>query len=524
MAGLRNLILVLGDQLDLRSAALNTLDPELDAVWMAEVDQEATHVWCHKMRIAFFFSAMRHFRNQLLEKNIVVHYHELSPRQSKDRGPDFATILRLDIQRLRPEQLVVVLPGDYRVKEALQMAATQAHVPLQVVPDEHFYAAPEEFAEFAEGRKSLVLETFYRHMRRKHDVLMNGGEPVGGAWNFDDHNREPFGSVGPGHITGPHSFHPDEITEQVCDLVEQRFPSHPGSLDDFDLPVTRAQARTMLRDFINRSLPLFGKYEDAMWTDEAFVYHSRLSAPLNVKLLDPRECVDKAVEAYNKGNAPINSVEGFVRQIIGWREFIRGVYWLHMPTYAQKNFLGHEAELPSFFWDGETDMECVRQSMQHVLRHSYAHHIHRLMVLGNLALMLGVHPRKFHDWHMAMYVDAVDWVSLPNALGMSQHGDGGVVGTKPYVSTGNYINRMSNFCRNCKYDYRQAAGELACPFSTLYWDFLDRHYDRFKSNHRMGMQMKHVDSKRQKRQMGDIRETAEQLKTAWLQEPDKPDR
>ena len=215
MAGLRNLVLVLGDQLDLRSAAMECLDPEFDAVWMAEVDQEATHVWCHKMRIAFFFSAMRHFRNQLLEKNIVVHYHELSPRRSKDRGPDFATILTRDIKKLRPEKLVVVLPGDYRVKESLQLAATQSHVPLQIVPDTHFYTTPEEFAEFAHGRKSLILETFYRHMRRKHDVLMKDGEPEGGAWNFDDQNRESFGSRGPDRIAGPHSFRPDEVTEQV---------------------------------------------------------------------------------------------------------------------------------------------------------------------------------------------------------------------------------------------------------------------------------------------------------------------
>ena len=338
MAGLRNLVLVLGDQLDLRSAAMHSLDPELDAVWMAEVDQEATHVWCHKMRIAFFFSAMRHYRDQLLEKNIPVHYHELSPRRSKDRGPDFATILKKDIKKLRPEKLVVVLPGDFRVKEALQLAATQSHVPLQILPDKHFYTTPEEFAEFAHGRKSLILETFYRQMRKKHDVLMTNGEPEGGAWNFDEENRESFGSDGPDRIAGPHSFRPDEVTEQVCNLVEQRFPDHPGSLDDFDLPVTHKQARSMLRDFIKRSLPLFGKYEDAMWTDEAFVYHSRLSAPLNIKLLDPRQCVNKAVQAYEKGDAPINSVEGFVRQIIGWREFIRGVYWLHMPEYAEEEF------------------------------------------------------------------------------------------------------------------------------------------------------------------------------------------
>ena len=441
---------------------------------------------------------------------------ELSSQPGKDRGPDFATILQKDVEKLRPEKLVVVLPGDYRVKQALQEAAEQLDVPLDILADSHFYTTPEEFAAFAEGRKSLVLETFYRQMRKKHDVLVEDGQPVGGNWNFDDQNREAFGRDGPGHITGPHSFQTDEVTEEVFQLVEQRFPDHPGSLEDFDLPVTHAQALTMLRDFVKRSLPLFGKFEDAMWTDESFVYHSRLSAPLNVKLLDPRTCVAKAVESYESGDAPLNSVEGFVRQIIGWREFIRGIYWLHMPDYAEKNFLGQQADVPEFFWDGETEMECVKQSMRHVLQHGYAHHIHRLMVMGNLALMLGVDPYKFHEWHMAMYVDAVDWVSLPNALGMSQHGDGGVVGTKPYVSTGNYINRMSNFCRNCKYDYRQATGEKACPFTALYWDFLDRHYKRFKGNHRMSMQMKHVDTKRQKKQMGEIRDTAEKIKSAWL--------
>ena len=513
---MRNLVIVLGDQLDLRSAALVGLDSKLDAVWMAEVDQEATHVWSHKMRIAFFFSAMRHFRDALRKQGLPVHYHELSPHKDKDQGPDFSAILTDDVRRLRPERLAVVLPGDYRVKQSLESTAKTLRVPLQILPDSHFYGSPEEFAEFAEGRKSLLLESFYRHMRRKHGVLVTDGQPEAGTWNFDNRNRESFGRAGPGRIGRPHSFRPDKTTQQVLDLVEQRFSDHPGSLAEFDLPVTRDQARLMLRDFVTRSLPLFGKYEDAMWTDEAFAYHSRLSAPLNVKLLNPRECVTKAVQAYNEGAAPLNSVEGFVRQIIGWREFIRGIYWLRMPDYANQNALHHQAAVPSFYWDGDTDMVCVRQSMGHVLRHGYAHHIHRLMVLGNLALMLGVHPYKFHEWHMALYVDAVDWVSLPNALGMSQHADGGVVGTKPYVSTGNYINRMSNFCRNCKYDYRQATGEQACPFTTLYWDFLDRHYDRFKTNSRMGMQLKHVDSKRRKSQMADIRDAAERLRETWL--------
>jgi deoxyribodipyrimidine photolyase-related protein len=512
---MRNLILVLGDQLDRHSAALDDLDLACDAVWMAEVQHEATHVWCHKQRIAFFFSAMRHFRDELREQGFTVHYHELTSRRSDDRGLHFADVLKKDVRKLRPDRLIVVLPGDYRVKQELEEAAESLGTPLEIRTDRHFYATPEEFREYAEGRKSLILETFYRHMRKKHGVLLQDGEPVGGEWNFDHQNRETFGRDGPGHITGPHSFRPDDITREVCDLVERRFTDHPGDLQHFDLPVTHAQARAMLRDFVERSLPLFGKYEDAMWSDQAFVYHSRLSAPLNVKLLSPRACVEKAVEAWQSGHAPINSVEGFVRQLLGWREFIRGVYWLHMPDYAGRNYLHHQADLPSFYWDGVTDMECVRQSMQHVLKHGYAHHIHRLMVLGNLALLAGVHPHKFHEWHMAMYIDAVDWVSLPNALGMSQHGDGGIVGTKPYVSTGNYIHRMSNFCQNCGYDYRQATGERACPFTILYWDFLDRHDKQFRANRRMSIQMKHVQTKRKKGQMDEIRSAASRLKSSW---------
>ena len=513
---MRNLVLVLGDQLDAQSAAFDGFDATADAVWMAEVEEEATHVWCHKQRLAMFFSSMRHFRDSLREKNLTVHYHQLSPLRSRDRGRDFASVLRKDVRKLRPSKLVVVLPGDYRVKRQLQQQASKLNLELEIRPDRHFFCDPDEFARFAQGRKSLLLETFYRQMRKKHDVLMDNGQPEGGQWNFDADNRESFGKQGPTNMRGPHSFRPDDLTKEVFELVERRFGDHPGNLDRFDRPVTSTQARTMLRDFIQRSLPLFGQFEDAMWTDEAFVYHSRLSAPLNMKLLAPQTCVEKAIEAYAVGHAPINSVEGFVRQLLGWREFIRGVYWLYMPEYEENNFFNHQADVPDVFWNGETDMVCVRQSMQHVLNHGYAHHIHRLMVLGNFALLLGVHPRAFHQWHMAMYVDAVDWVSLPNALGMSQHGDGGVVGTKPYVSTGNYINRMSNFCGQCKYDFKSATGEHACPITTLYWDFLDRHHDKLKGNNRMAMQMKNVDRKRKQGDIAEIRKQADRLKRDWL--------
>ncbi len=509
---MRNLIIVLGDQLDRNSAVFEGFDSEQDTVWMAEVEEENTWVRCHKQRIVFFLSAMRHFRDELLQKKLPVEYHQLTTARSKDRGSSFAEILDNDIRRLRPERLVMVLPGDWRVLDSLQSVADEADVELEVRVDRHFYCSREEFAEFAEGRKSLLLENFYRQMRRRHDVLMEGKDPAGGQWNFDHDNRESFGKEGPGKIASPRGFRPDELTSEVMEMVDQRFADHPGELEHFNLPVTRSQALTMLRHFVKHRLPDFGRHEDAMWTDEPFVYHARISAPLNVKLLNPRECVEKAVAACTAGQAPINSVEGFVRQIIGWREFIRGVYWLKMPEYQDMNSFEHAGDLPDFYWNGETNMQCVQQSMQHVLRYGYAHHIHRLMVLGNLALLLGVDPYAFHRWHMAMYIDAVDWVSLPNTLGMSQHGDGGVVGTKPYVSTGNYINKMSNFCKSCRYNFKTSIGDEACPITTLYWDFLDRHYETLSKNRRMVMQIRNLERKRKAGELEEIRQQAARLK------------
>jgi deoxyribodipyrimidine photolyase-related protein len=513
---MRNLILVLGDQLDHTSAAFDSFDSKNDVVWMAEVDEETTHVWCHKLRIALFLSAMRHFRDELFKSKRTVEYHPFHKQRSQDRGKSFGEILRLDIKRLKPARLVIVEPGDWRVRTQLQAVADELGIELEVRPDRHFYCSIEEFAEYAGGRKSLLLEFFYRDMRKKHEVLMDGNQPEGGQWNFDHFNRESFGKSGPGELPQPKTFRPDAITQEVIELVEARFPDHPGSLDHFHLPVTRQQAKAFLKNFIDNILPHFGLWEDAMWTDEAFLYHSRLSAPLNMKLLNPRECVDAAVEAGRTGKAPLNSVEGFVRQILGWREFIRGVYWLKMPEYIELNHFDHQLELPSFFWDGRTEMNCVRQSMQHVIDHGYSHHIQRLMVLGNFAQLWGAHPRLFHEWHMAMYLDAIDWVSLPNTLGMSQYGDGGIVGTKPYCSSGNYINKMSNFCSGCRYDYKKRVGDDACPFTTLYWEFMDRHYNLLKDNPRMKFPISNVAKIREKPQeMADIRTRADELRSAW---------
>lgn len=493
---IRRLCIILGDQLDKGSPIFDDVDPARDAIWMAEVHEEATHVWCHKLRIAFFFSAMRHFRDELRTKNLNVIYTKMHRRKSNDRGPSLDEVLAKDIREHKPERLTVVEPGDHRVRHQLQETADALGIPITILEDPHFLCSLDEFNAYANGKKSLTLENFYRMLRKKEDILLeNASKPVGGKWNFDEDNRDTFGKDGPPEHKLPRRFQHDAITEEVLELVEKRFAKHPGSLDCFDVPVTREHALAYLRDFIEHRLPLFGTYQDAMWTNEDFLFHSRLSCLLNVKLLNPREVIDKAVTAYEDGHAPLNSVEGFVRQVLGWREFARGIYWRHMPEYYTMNELGAEEDIPSFYWHGDTHMECIFQSMRNVINHGYAHHIQRLMVLGLFAQLYGVNPTKFHEWHMAMYLDAIDWASLPNALGMSQYGDGGIMGTKPYCASGAYINRMSNYCKNCKYNPGETFGENACPFTTLYWDFLGRHHDTFKKNRRMTFQIKNYERK-----------------------------
>jgi deoxyribodipyrimidine photolyase-related protein len=509
---LRRLVLVLGDQLGADAPTIQGCDPERDALWMAEVEEESTHVRCHQLRIAGFLAAMRHFRDERRAEGLTVHYTELAPVRDHDRGSDFAAVLGRDLERLRPQELVVTRPGDWRVLASVRATASKAGIALVLPEDTYFYTEPAEFTEWAGGRKELVLESFYREMRRRHDVLLDAaGAPVGGRWNFDHDNREAFGRAGPGRVRPPRAFPPDETTRAVIELVRERFPDHPGRLDRFALPVTRRDARAALRDFVAHRLPRFGAHEDAMWEGEPFLFHSRLSFALNVKLLGARECVQAAVGAFESGRAPLASVEGFVRQILGWREFVRGVYWRLMPEYADRNALGCEdRDVPASFWDGQTEMACVRDAMRNVLDHAYAHHIQRLMVTGLFAQLLGVHPRRFHEWHMAMYLDAVDWVSLPNTLGMSQYGDGGVVGTKPYCASGKYVDRMSNHCRSCRYDPRQALGEGACPITTLYWDFLARHQEQFRSNRRMRFQLGNL-ARRSESEVAAIRRQARGL-------------
>jgi deoxyribodipyrimidine photolyase-related protein len=489
MTRLRTLVVVLGDQLDLDAAAFDGFDPGQDAVWMAEVEEESTHVWSSKQRIALFLAAMRHFAQALREAGRPLHYTRLDEPGNRGR---LATELQAALATLAPQRVVMTAPGDWRVWQSLKTVVEGAGLELELREDRHFYTSVRDFAAHAKGRKSLRLEYFYREQRQRHAVLMAGDQPVGGQWNFDAENRQAFGAAGPGTLPGRATFAPDAITSEVIALVNHRFARHPGTLDSFAWPVTREQARAALRRFIEQRLPLFGRYEDALWPGEPWLYHSQLSAALNLKLLTAREVVQAAEVAYRAGHAPLSSAEGFVRQILGWREFVRGIYWTQMPGYAARNALDARQDLPAWYWTGRTDMACLREVITQTLQHGYAHHIQRLMVTGLYALLLGVRPQQVHEWYLSVYVDAVEWVELPNTLGMSQFGDGGLMASKPYAATGRYIQRMGGPCDSCRYDPALREGERACPYTTLYWDFLMRHQKLLAGNARMALQVKNV--------------------------------
>jgi deoxyribodipyrimidine photolyase-related protein len=482
------LVLVLGDQLDLGSPALAAAVREDAVVLMVEAAGEATHAWSHQQRIALFLAAMRHHAEALRSAGWTVDYQALAA------GHDtLAAGLADAIARHRPRRVRMVAAGEWRVQAMIESACADAGVALQVHEDAHFYCSREDFARWARGRKQLVMEFFYRDMRKRFDVLMDDGKPAGGAWNFDQANRRSFGRQGPGAVPPPQRFAPDALTREVLAEVAARFGDHPGTLESFGWPVTPEQATAALEDFVARRLPLFGRYQDAMWQGEPWLYHAHIAAAMNLKLLDPRRAVAAAVAAWHSGHAPLEAVEGFVRQVLGWREFIRGVYWLEMPGYAARNHFGHERPLPGFFWHADTELNCLRQCFGDTLANGYAHHIQRLMVIGNFALLAGLDPHAVCDWFLGIYVDAVEWVELPNTLGMALHADGGIVGTKPYVASGAYIKRMSNYCAGCRYDPGRRSGADACPFTLLYWDFLARNREQLAANPRMGLALKNLE-------------------------------
>ena len=470
---LRRLVLVLGDQLWLDNPALVGLDRQRDAVLMIESDGEARAVWNHKARIALFLSAMRHFAVALRARGWPVLYERLA----FDSPPlKFQEQLARRLRALRPQTLEYCEPGDWAMAQDLQNTAQALGVRAVVHPDPHFLCSIGQFAQWARGRRELRMEFFYRDMRRRHRVLLEpDGQPTGGHWNFDADNRAGYPRSGPGPIPEPTRFAPDAITLEVFDLIQRRYTGHPGRLERFAWPVTRAQALVALQDFAQHRLPGFGRHQDAMWTTAPLGWHSLLSAALNLHLLDPREVVAAAAEAWRAGRVPLADAEGFIRQILGWREFIRGVYWLDMPALAHANFFGHDRPLPDWYWTGDTQMACMRAVIGQTLDLGYAHHIQRLMVTGQFALLAGIAPPAVCDWYLAVYVDAVDWVERPNTTGMALYANGGRFTSKPYIASGQYIRRMSNYCDGCRYRPQARSGDDACPVTVLFWNFLIRH-------------------------------------------------
>jgi deoxyribodipyrimidine photolyase-related protein len=498
--------LVLGDQLSIRNPALTGLDRARDVVLMIEAPGEATHVWSHKARIALFLSAMRHFAEELAGAGFRVLYVRLDapgPASLPDRLSEALTTLR-------PDSLIVCEPGEWRLDQAIRDTCARHGVELRMPADPHFLVSRADFAHWAGDARSLRMEFFYRFVRRRTGILMRDGEPEKGRWNFDAENRSGFGVRGPGTVPSAPRFTPDATTREVLAVVEQHFSGHPGELGRFAWPVTRADALVALRAFVAERLAAFGTHQDAMWADEPFLWHSLLSSSLNLKLLDPREVVDAALAAYRERDLPIASVEGFIRQVIGWREFIRGVYWHFMPDLARANHFGHRRALPCWYWTGATQMRCLAAAIGQTLEHGYAHHIQRLMLTGNFALLAEIDPAQVNDWYLAVYVDAVEWVELPNVLGMALFADGGRFTSKPYVASGAYVKRMSNYCEGCRYRPAERSGPRACPMTALYWRFLDRHEAALAGNPRTALMARNV-ARLGAEERSAIRDTADRM-------------
>jgi deoxyribodipyrimidine photolyase-related protein len=471
------LVLVLGDQLSEELSALKEADRDNDTVVMAEVADETSYVHHHPKKIALIFAAMRKFADRLRAQGWAVAYTEFD--DSDNAGSIVGELLRR-AEQTGASEVLATEPGEWRLIRTLK----DAPLKVRILPDDRFIASHKEFEDWAEGRKQLRMEYFYREMRRKTGLLMNGEKPAGDKWNFDHDNRKPA----PDEVIfdGPLRFEPDKTVSEVLDLVEARFGDHFGELRPFWFATTREEALQQLDHFIAQGLPNFGDFQDAMLNDNRFLFHSLISTSLNIGLLTPLEVCAAAARAYDKGDAPINAVEGFIRQIIGWREYVRGIYFLEGEDYPSRNVLGHDRALPAVYWGGETRMNCMAKAVGQTREEAYAHHIQRLMVTGNFALLAGVDPHQVHEWYLAVYADAFEWVEAPNTVGMSQFADGGIIASKPYVSSGAYINRMSDYCKSCAYSVGTKTGEGACPFNLLYWHFLDRHRTRFTNNVRMG--------------------------------------
>jgi deoxyribodipyrimidine photolyase-related protein len=502
----KTLRFLLGDQLTRAISALDGLAPG-DVALMAEVADETRYVRHHKQKIVLILSAMRHFALELAAEGVAVDYVRLDDPANTG---SFTGELARALARHRPSRVVVTEPGEWRVREMMSEWSAALGVPVEIRDDDRFFCSRADFARWAEGRAALRMEFFYRDMRRRTGFLMRDDAPVGGRWNFDVENRRSL----PDKFRAPtrRRFAPDALTQEVMALVETRCADHFGDLDSFGWPVTRAQALAALDDFLATSLPSFGDYQDAMRTGAPFLYHGLLSTSLNIGLLTPHEVCVAAERAFLAGRAPLNAVEGFIRQILGWREYVRGVYWLCMPDYRESNALRAARPLPWFYWSGETRMNCLAQTVADTRQNAYAHHIQRLMVAGNFALLAGVAPEAIEEWFLIVYADAFEWVELPNVHGMAIFADGGLLASKPYAASGAYIDRMSNYCKSCFYEPQAKSGARACPFNYLYWNFFLENRERLAKTPRLAMPLKALDAMSAERKAEIVRDAASFLK------------
>ncbi len=481
-AAMSALRVVFGDQLSHDIAALKDMDRLADRVLMMEVISENTQAPHHKQKIVLVLSAMRHFAEELRQSGVQVDYVSL---EDEDNTGSLTGELERAVARGAPSRVILTSPSEWRVRNEVRQWADACAVNVEVREDDRFFASHARFAAWAKGRCGWRMETFYREMRREHDVLMDANEPAGGQWNYDPDNRKRL----PPRIVPPsrRRFEPDATTREVMALVERRFSNHFGRLDAFGWPVTRSDALAALDDFITHALPSFGDYQDAMKAGAPFLFHALLAPAMNYGLLGPREVCRAAEQAWRAGQAPLNAVEGFIRQILGWREYVRGVYQTLMPDYAHSNALQATRRLPDLYWTGRTDLRCLSETISATAEYAYAHHIQRLMITGNFALLAGVRPDEIERWYLIVYADALEWVEMPNTLGMAVYADGGQMASKPYAASGAYIDKMSDYCAGCAFDVKQKTGPKACPFNYLYWAFLIRQQPRLGGNPRLAM-------------------------------------
>ena len=479
----KTLRLILGDQLNINHSWLKTVDANVVYVLM-EVRSETDYVRHHVQKVIAFFSAMQKFSQELIEAGHQVIYIRLNDPNNRH---SFAENCKQLIQQHAFVNFQYQLPDEYRLDQHLKELVKTLEIQTEVFDTEHFFTTRGELADFFEGKKTYLMESFYRHMRKKHQILMNGAEPLSGVWNYDAANRKKLPAK---HKATPPLLFKNKVSHVLAELRKTDAETI-GDIDpdNFIWPINREQSLMLLDYFVRHCLQLFGTYQDAMSPGEWSLYHSRLSFSLNCKLISPKEVIDNAITEWKKrpNEIEFNQLEGFVRQIIGWREYMRGIYWAKMTAYASLNFFEHKLQLPDWYWTGDTKMNCLRHAIKQSIDYAYAHHIQRLMITGNFALLAGIHPDETDAWYLGIYIDAIEWVELPNTRGMSQFADGGVVGTKPYVSSAAYIDKMSHYCSGCYYDKTKKTGEKACPFNSLYWNFYDQHQTKLAKNPRISM-------------------------------------